>query len=97
MLVNGKPSGIIMPSKGLRQGEPLSPYLFMTVAEGLSALLAKAELEKKISGVPIAVGGYRLSQLFFADDSLLFCRANFTEWINLIRCCRPTSVPQANK
>jgi len=83
ILVNSQPYGKIVPSRGLRQGDPLSPYLFLIVAEGLSSLMAKAEAENRITGVPIAAGGFRLSHLFFADDSLLFCRANFPEWLNL--------------
>lgn len=66
------------------QGDPLSPYLFLFAAEGLSSLLVKVEAgDGRISGVPIAAGGTRLSHLFFADNSLLFCRANFSEWCNL--------------
>ncbi len=38
----------------------------------------------QITGVPFSVGGIWLSHLFFANDSLLFCRANFTEWVNLM-------------
>jgi hypothetical protein len=85
VFVNGQPLEKIRPSRGLRQGDPLSPYLFLIMAEGLSALLSKAKLDKRINGVPIAAGGFRLSHLFFADESLLFCRANFTELINLIQ------------
>jgi len=85
VLVNGQPYGKISPSRGLRQGDPLSPYLFLIVAEGLSSLMAKAEAENCITGVPVAADGFRLSYLFFAGDSLLFCKANFLEWTNLFQ------------
>ena len=39
--INGKPRGSIIPSLGIRQGDPLSPYLFLLCAEGLSALIRK--------------------------------------------------------
>ena len=39
ILVNGEPKGMIKPSRGLRQRDPLSPYLFLFCAKGLNALL----------------------------------------------------------
>ena len=75
VLVNEKPYGMIHPSRGIRQGDPLSPYLFLLCAEGFTALLAKAELDGRITGVSICKGAPRVTNLLFADDSLLFCQA----------------------
>ena len=68
VMVNGEPHGYIKPTRGLRQGDPLSPYLFLLCTEGLSALIRKAEGEDLIRGVAICRGGPQISHLFFADD-----------------------------
>jgi hypothetical protein len=83
ILINGQPYGRIFPSRGIRQGDPLSPYLFILCAEGLSHLLDKAERERTITGLPVVRGRIRISHLFFADDSLLFCKANVEEWARI--------------
>ena len=79
VLVNGKPTGYILPSRGLRQGDPLSPYLFLFCAEGLTALLRMAKTDGIIRGVAASRGGPCISHLLFADDSLLFCCASVEE------------------
>ncbi|XP_031095051.1 uncharacterized protein LOC115999336 [Ipomoea triloba] len=78
-LVNGVSSGWVVPSRGLRQGDPLSPYLFIICAEGLSLLLQKAQEEGSIHGCRVARGAPPISHLFFADDSLLFFKASTQE------------------
>jgi hypothetical protein len=83
VLVNGQPVGRITPTRGIRQGDPLSPYLFILCAEALSALLHHAERSGYLSGVPTSKHGPRLNHLFFADDSLLFCKATSTDWHRL--------------
>ena len=77
--INGKSYGNIKPSKGLRQGDPLSPYLFLLCVEGFNSLLKKDELEDKLHGVKICRRAPNISYLLFADDSLLFCHATREE------------------
>ena len=49
--LNGRPRGHIVPSKGLRQGDPISPFLFLFCAEGLSSTLQQATLTGTLHGV----------------------------------------------
>ena len=53
VLINGTPYGNFSPSRGLRQGDPLSPYLFLLCTEGFTSLLQKSELEGRIKGVSV--------------------------------------------
>jgi hypothetical protein len=78
-LINGVPSQKFYPQRGLRQGDSLSPYLFIICADVLSGLLINAQKNKKIKGVKIAHGAPEITHLLFADDSLMFCRANIEE------------------
>ena len=84
VLINGEPKGRIKPSRGLRQGDPISPYLFLLCSEGLSAPIHKAARDKLISGISIGRGCPILTHLFFADDSLLFCKAKEQECQKLV-------------
>ena len=53
VLINGTPYGNFSPSRGLCQGDPLSPYLFLLCIEGFISLLQKSELEGRIKGVSV--------------------------------------------
>jgi hypothetical protein len=73
--VNGDYTEWIIPQWGLHQGDPLSPYLFILCAEGLSALLQWVEVEGEIQGIKVCWGAPRINYLFFANDSLVLTRA----------------------
>src|SRR4051812_12813684 len=66
------PLQIVLPFEGLRQGESLSPYLFLFCVEGFSLLLRKAQEEKTIKGVSFGCTGPTITHLLFADDSIVF-------------------------
>ncbi|XP_056691641.1 uncharacterized protein [Spinacia oleracea] len=72
VLVNGKPTSSFRPRCGLRQGDPLSPYLFVLCMEVFSASLRLAERQHLLRGISICRNAPSISHLFFADDSLLF-------------------------
>jgi len=74
--VNGGLTEQISPSRGLRQGDPLSPYLFLLCAEGFSGLINDAEARGIIQGVTICARAPSITHLLFADDSLLLLKAN---------------------
>ena len=74
--VNTEETDSFKPTRGLRQGDPLSPYLFLLCTEGLTALLAIAEERVNISGVKVSMEAPSVSNLLFADDSLILMRAN---------------------
>ncbi|XP_021734035.1 uncharacterized protein LOC110700740 [Chenopodium quinoa] len=77
--VNDEIFGSVAPSRGLRQGDPISPYLFLLCADAFSCLLSKAAHEKKLRGARICKAAPRVSHLFFADDSILFAKATLQE------------------
>ncbi|KAK2409029.1 hypothetical protein QL285_044487 [Trifolium repens] len=79
VIFNGSTIGPIVPGRGLRQGDPLSPYLLILCAEGLSALIKKAEDRGDLHGVKICRNAPIISHLLFADDCFLFFRAAESE------------------
>jgi hypothetical protein len=80
VVVNGEPCGLIKLERGLRQGDLISPYLFMLCAEALSAMVTRASDDGILTGVPTSRGAPQISHLFFADDGLLFCIPNLSQW-----------------
>ena len=72
VLINGEPHGHIVPTRGLRQGDPLSPYLFLMCAEGLHGIISSAASKDEIQGLPICKSGPRITHFLFANDTLIF-------------------------
>ena len=77
--INGEKRGHFRPTRGIRQGDPLSPYLFLICVERFTSLLHRAKDKHQISGMKIAQKGPTLTHLFFANDSLIFCKVSVQE------------------
>ena len=73
--INGALQGHITPFRGLCQGDPLSPYLFLLCAEGHSVLIHRAFEVGTLRGLQVCKRSPHVTHLFFADDSLHFCNA----------------------
>lgn len=76
VMFNGKRLEKFTPSRGLRQGDPISPYLFLFAAEGLSSLLKNQTESSPVHGIRVADTAPPVSHLLFTDDSLLFVKAS---------------------
>ena len=86
-MVSGSPVGFFGSSRDLRQGDSLSPLLFLLIMKVLSRISKKTEEGGLLRGFhvgPIHTTGIRISHLLFADDTILFCDA-FREQLLSIR------------
>lgn len=82
-LINGSPQGSVKPSRGIRQGDPLSPYLFILCTKVLSALCNQAQEKGTLTGIKVARGCPSIHHLLFADDTMFFCRSSVTGVLKL--------------
>jgi hypothetical protein len=79
VLVNGSPTEEFVAQRGLRQGDPLAPFLFLIVAEGLAGLMRSAVRSGSFAGYKVHDSlSYNLLQ--FADDTIILCDGT---WVNL--------------
>ncbi|KAK5785352.1 hypothetical protein PVK06_039926 [Gossypium arboreum] len=73
--INGRNGDIFKPTRDLRQGNPLSPFLFLICSEGLSSLIRLATKDGLIKSVKASRRGPVISHLLFVDDCILFGEA----------------------
>ncbi|GJW79628.1 RNA-directed DNA polymerase, eukaryota [Tanacetum coccineum] len=89
VLVNGSPTEEFVIHRGLRQGDPMSPFLFILAMEGLHALTCKAEALGLFKGVTIGRDNLSISHLMYADDAIFFgdwSWINAQNLISMLRC-----------
>lgn len=79
ILVNGSPFGHITPSRGIRKGDPLSPFIFLLCSEVLSQMFKILEQANKFQGTKVARRCPSVSHLLFADDSLFLYKASLSD------------------
>ena len=84
VLINGFLGEYFRPHRGLRQGDPLSPYLFVLCEEGLSSMIYQAKQAQMLRRIRITRAAPMVSHLFFADDSIIFSRASEDECSTII-------------
>lgn len=81
----------IQPTRGLRQGDPISPNLFLIYMEGLSASLKKIEIQGNIEGIKIKRNNPIITHLLFAEDCYIFtktkikCAKNVKNFLKMFR------------
>ncbi|KAA3469444.1 reverse transcriptase [Gossypium australe] len=74
--INGRRGNFFFPSRGLRQSDPLSPFLFLICSEGLSSLMRTTQKRGFIKGAKASRQGPAISHLLFADDCIIFGEAS---------------------
>ena len=76
LLWNGQPTDEFLPSRGIRQGNPLSPYIFVLCMERLAHLISTEVQNEGWKPLKVAKKAPKLSHLFFVNDLVLFVRAS---------------------
>lgn len=99
VIINGSPTKEFPISRGVRQGDPLSPYLFIIAMEGLSVALKTTCDKGLFGGVQIPRNGPNISHLFYADDALFigeWSRTNLKNLARILRCFHISSGLKVN-
>jgi len=99
VLVNGSPTEQFSPTKGLRQGDPLAPLLFLIVVEGLAGVVRQAEYKGLLEGINVGKKQIPINMLRFADDTIFVCSPktqNIVVIKSILRCFEITSGLKVN-
>ncbi|XP_071712651.1 uncharacterized protein [Rutidosis leptorrhynchoides] len=94
VLINGSPTKEFKIQKGVRQGDPLAPYLFLLAAECLNMLTKTVVRNNSFEGIRVGSKKVLLSQLQYADDTMFFgdwSRKNARSLMKILKCFKSTS------
>lgn len=86
ILINGCKTKHFQPSWGLRQGDPLSPYLFILCQEVLSRMIESKFLSGAIKGLKMNLAGPTFTHVMYVDDIMMFAKANYSEIAVIDQC-----------
>jgi hypothetical protein len=84
VLINGEPTKFFHSGRGLRQGCPLSPLLFILIMEGLSLALKRSQADGLLSGIKVS-RFIKILHLLFVDDILIMTKDSIEEWKEISR------------
>ncbi|XP_074305500.1 uncharacterized protein LOC141640715 [Silene latifolia] len=100
IMINGSAGKTFRPRTGLRQGDPISPYIFALCTEVLSQMLQSAQRKQELRGIKLCLSAPAVSHLLFADDSIFFIEATSQSCQalkNILRSYCQASGQQINK
>ncbi|GKF04885.1 reverse transcriptase domain, reverse transcriptase zinc-binding domain protein [Tanacetum coccineum] len=99
VLVNGSPTLEFKMERGVKQGDPLSPFLFLVAAEGLNVTLKDAVRTGLYKGVKIGTSDIPIFHLQYADDTLIFGEwkeSNARNLMRIMECVKQASSLKIN-